>query len=984
MARIPDDELECLKRDVSVQRLVEAKGVELKRHGSDLVGRCPFHDDHTPSLVISPDKNLWHCMGACQTGGTAIDWVMKAEGVSFRHAVELLKNESPALAATGERIIKRATIPKLDAVLERDATDDKLLTQVANYYHLVLTGSPEAQAYLKKRGLDHPEAVKHFQLGYADRTLGYRLPAKNREEGKDIRGRLSKLGILRESGHEHFRGSLVIPIINDGRVLGMYGRKVNDNLRDGTAYHLYLPGPHRGVWNIEALSAFEDIILCEALIDALTFWCAGFRHVTSAYGIEGFNAEMLEAFKCNGTKRVLIAYDRDDAGDTAAERLAPRLMAEGMECYRVLFPKGMDANDYARMVQPAQKSLEMALRSATWMGKGPAPSIAVREPLMSASAEEISPPTQSLAAVSAPEPEPPVRNAETDLPAIAVFQTGDELTCTLGDRRWRVRGLAANTSDAALRVNLLCARGAAFYVDTLDLYAARLRAMYLKNAADELGIEERILKRDLGALLLKLEELRDQAVREALTPKTDTPAMTDAERDEALALLRDPRLLDRVLADLETTGVVGEETNKLVGYLAAVSRKLDDPLAVVIQSSSSAGKSALMDAVLAMVPEEERVKYSAMTGQSLFYMGEADLKHKILAIVEEEGAERAAYALKLLQSEGELTIASTGKDPSTGRLTTHVYRVEGPVMIFLTTTAIEIDEELLNRCIVLTVSEERSQTRAIHERQRHAQTLAGLIARRERTHIIRVHQNAQRLLRPLLVANPFAEKLTFLDAKTRSRRDHVKYLTLIRTIALLHQHQRQVKTLDHRGERLEYIEVTADDIAVANRLAGEVLARSRDELPPQTRRLLELIDGMVRTRAVAQGIAIADVRFTRREVREHVGWSLTQTRVHLDRLVALEHVTVHRGSVGQSFVYALAPAMADMSEPLNLTDAASLTATMQNLAGGGGQVAAGVRSDAAERKTNISEALPETWRLNGTRIGSVTMRAASYATADVC
>ena len=89
------------------------------------------------------------------------------------------------------------------------------------------------------------------------------------------------------------------------------------------------------------------------------------------------------------------------------------------------------------------------------------------------------------------------------------------------------------------------------------------------------------------------------------------------------------------------------------------------------------------------MPEEERVSYSAMTGQSLFYMGEEDLQHKILAIAEEEGAERASYALKLLQSEGELTIASTGKDPVTGKLVTHTYRVDGPVMIFLTTTAID-------------------------------------------------------------------------------------------------------------------------------------------------------------------------------------------------------------------------------------------------------------------------------------------------------
>ena len=190
--------------------------------------------------------------------------------------------------------------------------------------------------------------------------------------------------------------------------------------------------------------------------------------------------------------------------------------------------------------------------------------------------------------------------------------------------------------------------------------------------------------------------------------------------------------MERILDDFAHCGVVGEETNKLVGYLAAVSRRLETPLAVMVQSSSAAGKSLLMDAVLGLMPEEERVQYSAMTGQSLFYMGETDLKHKILAIVEEEGAQRAAYALKLLQSEGVLTIASTGKDPSTGKLVTHQYRVEGPVMIFLTTTAIEIDEELLNRCLVLTVNEDREQTRAIHRMQREAQTLEGLLSKARR------------------------------------------------------------------------------------------------------------------------------------------------------------------------------------------------------------------------------------------------------------
>ncbi len=312
-----------------------------------------------------------------------------------------------------------------------------------------------------------------------------------------------------------------------------------------------------------------------------------------------------------------------------------------------------------------------------------------------------------------------------------------------------------------------------------------------------------------------------------------------------------------------------------------------------------------MEAVLAFVPPEERVQYSAMTGQSLFYMGEISLKHRILALAEEEGAARASYALKLLQSEGELTIASTGSDPKTGNLVTQEYRVEGPVMLMMTTTAIDIDEELMNRCLVLAVDEDREQTRAIHRLQRQKRTLAGLVRRHEKQAILDLHRNAQRLLRPLAVVNPFADRLTFLDDRTRTRRDHEKYLTLIDAITLLHQHQRPIRSAVVEGKAVEYVETTLADIEIANRLAHEVLGRSLDELPPQTRRMLAVIVGHVQETAKAKAIRPNDVRFSRADIRRRAGLADTQCRLHLDRLAALEFLLTHRGSRGQSFEYEL-------------------------------------------------------------------------------
>ena len=913
MARIPDDEIERLKAEVSLERLVTGAGIELRRHGADLLGLCPFHDDHEPSLVVSPKKNLWHCLGACSAGGSVIDWVMRAEGVSFRHAVELLRDGRGSGPISGTAP-SRSTVKKLSSPLDRSAEDSELLAQVVAFYHRALLESPEALGYLKSRRVDHAEALEHFKLGYANRTLGYRLPEKNRKDGAELRGRLQRLGILRDSGHEHFNGSVVVPVFDEhGRVAEMYGRKVRDDLRAGTPSHLYLPGPHAGVWNLEAVTVSDEVILCESLVDALTFWCAGFRHVTASYGTEGFGTDHFEAFSRHGVKRVLIAFDRDDAGDKAAKRVAEKLMAAGIECYRVELPRGTDVNDVARDATDATETLGRFVRRAAFMGTGPGPADRRRtDPVEPTADDDPAPPP--LVASGPATPIEPGAVSPMPSPGLPVPQLNDsgEAVVIFGERRWRIRGLDKVSSFDLLRLNVLVSRpdeklGQVFHVDTLDLYSARARAAFVKAAADELGLSEEIVKRDLRKVLLACESMADQAVAAAQAPKENRVDLTAEERAAALELLRDPNLVDRIVADFARSGMVGEATNCLVGYLAAVSRKLDTPLAVIVQSTSAAGKSALMEAVLDMVPAEDAIKFSAMTGQSLFYMGEADLAHKILAVAEEEGAERAAYALKLLQSEGELSIASTGKDNASGRLVTHTYRVVGPVAIFLTTTAIDVDEELLNRCVVLSVDEDREQTRAIHDRQRHSQTLDGLLADTERTRVLKLHQDAQRLIEPVAVVNPFAERLTFNDGRTRTRRDHMKYLSLIRSIALLHQHQRQRRSATAPdGRQISYIEATAGDVALANRLAHEVLGRSLDELPPQTRRVLEMLDGIVATIAADQAIERGQVRFTRRQVREATGSGDTQLKIHLARLVELELVTAHRAEKGSGFTYELA------------------------------------------------------------------------------
>jgi len=298
---------------------------------------------------------------------------------------------------------------------------------------------------------------------------------------------------------------------------------------------------------------------------------------------------------------------------------------------------------------------------------------------------------------------------------------------------------------------------------------------------------------------------------------------------------------------------------------------------------------------------------------------------------------------------------------------TQEYHVEGPVMIFLTTTAIDIDEELMNRCLVLTVDEGHEQTLRIHDRQREARTEEGMVASEERQAVLKRHQNVQRLLKPYRIVNDFARKLTFACARTRARRDHEKYLTLIDAVTLVHQHQRKVEQREIGGKTVAFIRTTLEDIAIANRLAPEILGRGLDELPPQTRRLLESVKSMVAAECERLAVEPSDYRFSRRQVREATGWSLTQVRVHLDRLQELEYVAAWSCGVGRPFEYELLidPRTPEDSACIGLLDIERLkNAYDANLTGQTGKVTGGdgmdpVRSE-SECSRDLELALPRT------------------------
>jgi DNA primase catalytic core len=897
MARIPDDELEHIKRDVPLTDLCGRYGIELQPQGKDFIGHCPFHDDKTPSFIVTPSKNLWNCLGACGCGGDNIQFIIKKEGISFRHAVEKLQQ----LVGTGNVTLHPVTPTittrsgkEYPALVDpaQNFDDVQMLAKVVDFYHESFLNQAAAMQYLQRRNCFHPEAVKLFKIGYANRTLGYRVPPQETVAGKTMRTQLQRIGIYRESGHEHLSGCVVFPVINAiGEITEIYGRKINDNLRQGTAYHLYLPGPHGGVWNSAGLLPKNDgtgeWLLCEAILDALSFWCHGYRHVTASYGTNGFTPDHWKLLRQVRPGRVVICYDNDTAGNKAANELAQQLEPEGIEAWRVELAPGSDINDLVRASDDPQNALAQVLATATRLlpletVHAPAP-IAVQSPLETPTAHE---------AVY-----------YNILPSTGTIE-GGQADFALEGRHWRIRGLDKNNTFDALKVTVRLEHSGKYHFDTFDLYNARNRGAFLLTAASATSAEAAALEADLSGIIAQLEEYQDKRLIKKMAA-TDLPqiALTAEDEREALTVLKSPRLLERVLADAHKCGLVGEDTNILTAWLVTLSRKLDKPLGVCVMSRSAAGKSSLLEAVSRFVPEEDRHQYTALTPQALFHMPENELMNKALFIAEDIGADGASYSLKTIQSDGQLVMACTMKDEESGQMVTKTKVVKGPIALFLTSTSRSIDDELLNRLLVLTVDESPEQTRHIHEAQRHAQTLEGIIERRSRSRLNRLQQNLQRLIRPLMVRNPFARELTFGNGQLRSRRDHQKYLDLINVMALVHQYQREIKSaVDGEGQTFQYIEVGRDDIERVDSLMRDILQQTADEISPQSRRMLTAL----RELEARQRVGNMRPKFTRRQIREATGWSDTQVRMVLTQLVELEHVWQFGGGQGRRALYQLA------------------------------------------------------------------------------
>ncbi|HSL78390.1 MAG TPA: CHC2 zinc finger domain-containing protein, partial [Pseudolabrys sp.] len=579
-------EIERVKQANELVGFIRSRGVALTQRGKQLVGLCPFHDDHEPSLVVDPKKQLWNCLGACHEGGDVYRFVMKADGVDFREAHRRLGGHEVEAKLVG-------------------VEDQQWLEREVDHYYARLLETPAAQDYLRSRGITATEFVTSFRVGYADGTLAEKLPAEGRRA-------LRRVGVLTGSGRELLGGCVLFPLVaavgaNSGHVVGLYGRSIEGRR------HLYLPGERRGVFNPQGAKNSDEVIVTESVIDAAALWSAGLRNVIPVYGVTGLTEEIMAHLVECRVRRVVLLLDADEAGRAAAIDMAQRLAAVNIEARSVRLPV-KDAAEFIAgggLVDELRRLITGNAASSSADASAASGATAVAGTLM---------------------------QLETSTDGSMLFASAD--------REYRVRGLSPVGLER-LRVNVRLSvtdqstngHGQAamtrFHLDTIDLYQARARSLFAQSAAKLCGVSEQQVSADLLQLIEKLEAARLAMRRNGDEANHNEAPMTPAEREAALHYLKDPKLTERIVADFRKCGLVGERGTVLTAYLAAVSRKLTEPLAVLIVARSGAGKSALQDALCAFVPPEEAVRVTRLTGQALFYKDPYSLQRKVLLIAED-------------------------------------------------------------------------------------------------------------------------------------------------------------------------------------------------------------------------------------------------------------------------------------------------------------------------------------------------------------
>lgn len=369
----------------------------------------------------------------------------------------------------------------------------------------------------------------------------------------------------------------------------------------------------------------------------------------------------------------------------------------------------------------------------------------------------------------------------------------------------------------------------------LDLYNDTQVEKLIRKTATKLEIGVSVIEASLNELIETLEKYRlDNISNQETTQKKKE--LTEKEKTEALELLQDTELLKKTNELIGQSGIIGEETNRLIMYLIFSSRKREQPLHIISLGSSGTGKTHLQESIGNLIPEHEKIEITTLSENAFYYFGQQELKNKLILIEDLDGAESALYPIRELQSKKKISKTIAFKNSKGETKTTHI-TVEGPVCVAGCTTKESIYEDNANRSFLIYLDESLEQDQKIMNYQR--KSSAGRLDITAQIKAKTLLQNTQYLLENIKVVNPYAELLELPQGVLKPRRTNAHYLQYIELITYYHQHQREIKYDPQTGE--QYIETTIEDIKNANELVKEIIIRKSDLLTGKSRNQLEIL-----------------------------------------------------------------------------------------------------------------------------------------------
>lgn len=871
-------DIKDIKAKLSILEVLQHYG--LKPDRNDRL-KCPFHSDKTPSLQVYPKTNTYCCFSSnCNAGtGDAIQFIELYEKCSKHEALQKAKG---FLMDNGQLIMDNEKPIQQPAQATTHLDKIAVLSKAFALFQRALPKTKRAVEYLQSRGLDY----KQHEAGVINNGYHHELT-------KEFIESLAKFGLLKVNLTKGYnvwgRDCIVFPLKNEeGKIVSLYARSTSDQ---HDQRHFYLQG-REGLYPHYPKPGTTKLLLTESIIDAASLLQLDGFSVLALYGTNGLTDEHIKAITAlHELQEIVLMLNADAPGEAATQKHAQALHAllPQVRITCVHLPAGEDVNSVLQNHDDPKILADLIEARADFSFSSETALSGSRTPLKNnkneseqkeKSAETAAPPAlQNMPTVKEHRSLLNTRNAE-----LLIYQNCQLQIEVLGGIR--ITGL--DRMKVTLKVTHL--RKQALPVrHTLDLYHRQQTEQLIETIAENFDVNIKQTAGSIGELTNELEAYRLERI-EALQPKKDTrPELTEAQKQAAINELKRENLLQRTGQLIGMSGIVGEETNRLIAYLVYSSRKRANPLHIMFLGSSGSGKTYLQEKVSELIPEEEKQEITQVTENAFYYFKQDELKHKLLLIEDLDGAESSQYPIRELQSKKRISKTVTLKD-NKGNLKTITVKVEGPVSVSSCTTKEKVYEDNANRCLLLYVDQCKDQDKRIMEYQ--TKLSAGEVNHEQEHKIKALMQAMQRMLQPVEVVNPYARFIQLPEQIFKPRRTMSLLLGFIETVTWYHQYQRSVKSNAHG----HFIETSIEDIEQSFALLKDVLFSKGDELNKAVRDFLESLKARLK--------AEKRESFTAKEIRKSLRIAPTTLKRYLGELERYSYIK-GQGNRYRSYEYSI-------------------------------------------------------------------------------